>query len=283
MSVEAITWALKQPVKPSSTKFVLVVLANCADQNFFAWPSTTYLCTATSQDRKTVLENMKRLRDLGYIADTGMRKGGTGSVPVYQLRSPENGTASAEDSGGEDPAAVPKTGHVSGSENGTGSETEAVPFFPSSGTVFPMKQSRFSHEAVPKTGHRTVKEPSKEPSRNRHNSAQNDNGTENGTAFVLPDWIPKTAWEGYLDMRQKKRKPPTPHARDLVIAELAKLRAKGQNVEEVLNQSIRNTWTDVYPLKQQSQRTDQQQKSLDEINAEAFRLAFPNRGRTIDG
>lgn len=86
MSVEAITWALKQRVEKSSTKFVLVVLANCAGgAGFLAFPSVQYLVDSTGQDRKTVLENLKRLVDAGLIEDAGQRVGATKQVVVYRV------------------------------------------------------------------------------------------------------------------------------------------------------------------------------------------------------
>lgn len=87
MSVEAITWALKQPIKHSSAKFVLVVLANCASAaNNQAYPSVAYLCESTSQNRKTVIENLRRLIEAGYVEDTGDRRGTTSQIVVYRLR-----------------------------------------------------------------------------------------------------------------------------------------------------------------------------------------------------
>lgn len=87
MSVEAITWALKQPVPKSSTKFVLVVLANCASAaNNLAYPSVQYIVEATGQDRKTVISSLRRLADLGLIEDTKERRGKTRQVIVYRLR-----------------------------------------------------------------------------------------------------------------------------------------------------------------------------------------------------
>jgi Helix-turn-helix domain len=146
VSVEAITWALAQSVERSSTKFVLVAMANCAGPDMTCWPSVAYLCAATAQDRKTVIENIKRLRESGFIEPTDGRKGATGQVVVYSLKRPETGT-------------VKEAQKRNSSENGT------VPKFPSKSPVFPIKESRFSAETVPKTGHGTVREPSIEPSR----------------------------------------------------------------------------------------------------------------------
>ena len=101
MSLEAITWALKQPVTHSSAKFVLVILANCADLSMEAWPSAAYLSATTGQDRKTVLANLARLREEGWITDTGRRKGETKQVIVYELTeppAPEEHTVDLEES-----------------------------------------------------------------------------------------------------------------------------------------------------------------------------------------
>lgn len=92
MSLEAITWAFKQPVPQSSAKFVLVAIANLAAPDrsgrVIAWPSTDYLAEVTSQDRKTVITNLAKLREWGLIEDTGDRVGRTGQVPVYALNCP---------------------------------------------------------------------------------------------------------------------------------------------------------------------------------------------------
>lgn len=130
VSVEAITWALKLPIKQSSAKFVLTVLANCASgDTWLAFPSVGYLAEATGQDRKTVVTNLARLREWGLIEDSGRRMGDTKQVIVYRLRGPDMIEID------------PKTGQFqkrNGSENGT------VPKSQANSPVFPGKQSRFS-------------------------------------------------------------------------------------------------------------------------------------------
>jgi hypothetical protein len=69
------------------------------------------------------------------------------------------------------------------------------------------------------------------------------------SAFVLPDWLPLDSWIAYLEMRRDKRKNPTERAKELVVRELDKLRASGQDPALVLDQSTRNGWTDVYAMK----------------------------------
>ena len=51
-------------------------------------------------------------------------------------------------------------------------------------------------------------------------------------------------------MRRHERHSLTPRAARLVLAELGKLRAAGQDPGAVLDQSTRNGWRDVFPLRE---------------------------------
>jgi hypothetical protein len=93
MSIEALSFVLKQDMSRSSEKFVLVCIANYADERGFAYPSVATLVRDTGQDRKTVIQNLKRLTEAGMLNDTGQRVGKTGSIPVYELVGiPSNST-----------------------------------------------------------------------------------------------------------------------------------------------------------------------------------------------
>lgn len=65
----------------------------------------------------------------------------------------------------------------------------------------------------------------------------------------LPDWIPAKAWCKFVEGRKKLKPPMTEHAAELIVAELVKFRAAGENVEAVINQSIVNGWKGVFPVK----------------------------------
>lgn len=232
MSNEAINWALTQPIKHSTAKFVLVVMANCADgETWEAWPSVAHLAESTGQDRKTVLENIKRLLAMGYIADSGMRKGSTKQVIVYRLNSPEIGAT-----------------QESQKRNSTVSGT--VPNFPGNSPVFPHEESRNSSETVPKTGHGTqrnhqgtVKEPKKEVQAKRRVGD-----------MPLPDWLPADAWASWVDYRSGIKAPLTAHAADLCIAKLDLLRIQGSDPRQVIDQSVMSgKWTGLFPIKRESQ------------------------------
>lgn len=121
--MEAIIWAFTQKVGSASAKSVLVAMANCADPDLICWPSMGHLEALTEQDRKTVLRNVSKLKDEGFIAPTGARTGRTNQIVVYQLNPPQSGT-------------VEESQIRNSTENGT------VPFFRGKGPVFPAKQAQ---------------------------------------------------------------------------------------------------------------------------------------------
>lgn len=65
----------------------------------------------------------------------------------------------------------------------------------------------------------------------------------------LPAWIQHEAWEGFAAMRKRERHPLTDRAAKLVVNELGKLRGEGHDPNAVLDQSTRNGWRDVFPIK----------------------------------
>jgi hypothetical protein len=74
--------------------------------------------------------------------------------------------------------------------------------------------------------------------------------------FALPDWIPKDVWRDYIDMRKRIRKPATERAMKLIVTELEKLRAAGENPKTVLERSILNSWTGVFSRKDNRKKSD---------------------------
>ncbi len=65
---------------------------------------------------------------------------------------------------------------------------------------------------------------------------------------MMPDWLPMEAWQGYIDMRRKIRKPMTDRAIQLAINTLDKMRQQGQDVAAVLDQSTLNSWQGLFPV-----------------------------------
>lgn len=70
----------------------------------------------------------------------------------------------------------------------------------------------------------------------------------------IPEWIDPEAWAGFVAMRQRERHPLTPRAVKLILAELDRFRLAGIDPAAILDQSTRNNWRDVYPLKPSAAR-----------------------------
>ena len=65
----------------------------------------------------------------------------------------------------------------------------------------------------------------------------------------IPGWIDPELWKAFQEVRRNAKAKMTERAERLIITELDKLKGQGHNPSKVLEQSIRNGWKDVYPLK----------------------------------
>ena len=69
--------------------------------------------------------------------------------------------------------------------------------------------------------------------------------------LILPEWLPESAWSDFIEFRKSfPKKPFTFRAQQLAITELTKLRDKGHDPVEVINQSIFKGWPGLFPVKQ---------------------------------
>jgi hypothetical protein len=83
--------------------------------------------------------------------------------------------------------------------------------------------------------------------------------------------IPIALWLSFVQMRQKLRKPLTDHGGELIRRKVQTLVDHGEDAVEVVEQSIRNGWQDVFPIRKENgngresfqERT--QRKSQEEI------------------
>lgn len=186
MSIQAVSRAFKQDVRPSSAKFVLIAMADCANGKGLCFPSVAYLCRATAQDRKTVMRGIETLIGLELLSDTGERCGVTGQIKVYRLA-------------GELAAAIDKQSQKRDSSNSA-----------ENGTLFDGKESRFSLERVPffptkspKNGTRNHKEPSgtyESGAQARLERPENELGRTSPKGARLPSgWQPSAADSAFAE------------------------------------------------------------------------------------
>lgn len=66
---------------------------------------------------------------------------------------------------------------------------------------------------------------------------------------VIPDWIPRDAWLGFVEMRKAKKKPLTERAIHSIEKKLIEFMNRGYDIAAILDQSTINGWTDVYAPK----------------------------------
>lgn len=73
----------------------------------------------------------------------------------------------------------------------------------------------------------------------------------------IPDWVPSEPWSDFVAMRIRIKKPMTDRAKQMAIKKLAELMDHGHDIAAVLDQSVFNSWQDLYPIKA-AQRTGAQ-------------------------
>jgi hypothetical protein len=69
--------------------------------------------------------------------------------------------------------------------------------------------------------------------------------TKRGGKTEVPDWVPKDAWGGYVEMRAKKH-PMTERAKALAISKLDALRTRGFDPAAVLDEATEKSWRGIY-------------------------------------
>ena len=74
MSFQGLNWAFKQDVKPSPAKFVLVALANYADENGHCYPSQKRLAEDACQSERSVRAHLASLEKQGLIRRSKRRR-----------------------------------------------------------------------------------------------------------------------------------------------------------------------------------------------------------------
>jgi hypothetical protein len=71
---------------------------------------------------------------------------------------------------------------------------------------------------------------------------------------MIPVWISQESWQAFTEMRRKIKAPLTDYAGKLIVHELVRLKTSGEDPQACLDQSIRNGWRDVFPLRDKQLR-----------------------------
>ena len=283
MSLDATRWATVQTNMKSLDKFLLVMMADRADETHCCFPSIKRLCLDTLMDRKTIMAGLKRLVASGLIRDTGRRKGRTGKVKVYQLmgvlnrheraklqavknnetdkeigNSPVQGVITKSDLENA-PVTVDKQTHKRNDPvNGM------IPCFPSNGAEYGTLNGavdgtqNLSVESINKPISLKKEKLTKEKQEKEIAEKQKlktDEETENvktekykGIELTnLPDGLTIQSAKNFIDHRKAIKKPLTQHGFGLYLSALQTCTDCGLNLNQIVDETIDAGWQSVKP------------------------------------
>ncbi len=99
MSIQALNWALSQDqIENSGARFVLLVLANYANEMGQCYPSRETIAKKTSTSVRSVQNHINWLAEHGYLVWTNERNDSKQQTPnIYQLKKPSANSAPREE------------------------------------------------------------------------------------------------------------------------------------------------------------------------------------------
>jgi hypothetical protein len=210
VSFEAYKWVRDHSESRRSTRLVLIAIADhCDDAGRNSWPSISTLARETRLCKKAVYTAISELIALGEL-DVSIDKSAR-RTNVYSL-----------------PKMVRPIHHPN--------EPMVHPAHPDGVSRTPSMVYGVHANGVSRTPE-LIHELNQEPNRELNQEP------------VLPDWLPREPWRGFVESRKKLRAPLTKRATLLILNELKKLRTQGYDPAAVLDQSVRSGWKDVFPIK----------------------------------
>ncbi|WP_348995936.1 helix-turn-helix domain-containing protein [Achromobacter sp. HNDS-1] len=262
--IQAACWPLQMP---TSQKFVLISLADNANDEGVCWPSIDKIVARTCLTDRTVQKCLKWLEERGVISRQKRHRRSavyTVTPENYQTwrhdealpedSSPENSSpenSSPENSSPEDSSPENSSGEKCSPEK---SSPEIGAGRPENNCILDRKNLQFRPEAA---SPRTIKESKEEPTRNHQGAGK---GAQAPPGPSLPAWLDVDAWAMFDRFRRSKdAKAWTDDARSLAIRELGKLRAAGHDPVVVIEQSVFRGWRGLFPPKGDFLLTQQDQ------------------------
>lgn len=226
-------WPLQMPM---AAKAVLIALADNANDHGVCWPAIATIAKRVCAHERTVTRNIQWLESAGYlvIEHVNGRPSKYTITPTLDLFENENPrrkvTPGAKAPPAQDAKPPAESQGAPGAESGDPRQSATQ-------TVKQEQKQEQEQKQPPAKKPPAAREPIPAP----------------------PEWVDREAWDGFAEMRKRKRAPLTARAAKLIFSELEKLRTKGHDPTAVLDQSTRNTWTDVYPIRQPHSHEDSSQ------------------------
>lgn len=246
---------------PSGGGDMLLALAladHASDDGTKVYPSIKHLAQKTRQSERTVQYQLRRMEEMGWIILLNAGNGGRNISREYCINpnwingaelAPVKKTTKEmpENQGGANSAPVENgaSDDINGASDDTKGATDntkgAAVIAPASNhqeppiTTIETKPAAPAIPPAPPT-------PTETPKKAKANPAS--------PVLVLPDWLSESAWGKWVRHRAKVKKSALDDdSAELCIKRLAKLRAEGSDPEEVIDNSVMNGWTGLFPVK----------------------------------
>lgn len=79
-----------------------------------------------------------------------------------------------------------------------------------------------------------------------------DTSTKDTSKDTIPEWIDKSLWDAWLEVRKKKRAPNTEKALSLNIKKLTTWKEQGQDPNAIISRSVENGYQGLFELKEKT-------------------------------
>lgn len=253
--IMAACWPLKLP---PTQKAVLISLADNANDAGACWPSIPTICERTCLGRTAVMDAIRGLEAIGYlVADRSNGRHTRYTVTVAQRPLIDPRPVRQADRS-------PRRTGPAGAPNQSASRTA------------PVRQADSNRQEPSGT---VIQEQRPAP------SAPAPGGSKRAPPERLPDppdWIDPEAWDGFVEMRRRMKKPLTARAAALLFAKLDRFRAAGHCPKTCLDRSTVNGWQDVYTPKPEDTHAAGSAGSGRHAVGVGGRIAELNRRRAVE-
>lgn len=247
MSVDATRWAWMQAVTPTQ-KLLLLSLADRAGEGHECWPSIKRLEVDTGLYRETIYQAIQDLEAKGLLEAT--RKKGQGNR--YRLLG------------------VPER-HQSVNADYTSREKPTT-----TSRQMPTLNLPLEPNIEPTTNSCTNNTQSKSTLSGTNNTprARAREVSFNPLSISLPDWLTPECWSEWVAHRASLKKPVKTQSTAMAILKtLDKLRDEGSPPEDVVLQSIANGWQGLFPVKQTSKGSSNDNRKFSKLTEHHFAMS----------
>lgn len=232
MSFNAVAKAVEIPLS-SNLKLVFILMANYADENDRCYPSQTTLARQAGVSVKTIQRTVEKLEELGVVKT--LKKGTGNKSSLYQLIFSLGGSQNVTPD------------NLSGSQNVHPDQSNC-----------PVRVDNLSSQGsqnVHRSYHDTINDPINEPINNTCGAEKPKKPSAfNPETVNLPQYVDRKTWVAYCQMRKAKRSEiKTEETLEKCLRDLDKFSGGDpQKAIAVLEQSIGNTWTGLFELRNYS-------------------------------